>query len=58
LEGILTKDIIYKKLQNLLENIKNCEYKSIAIHSDLTESKEKSIFMNFSFPFLLLNFIH
>lgn len=50
LGGILTKDkdIIYKKFQNLLENIKY-DYKSVAIHLDLTESKEKSIINKFFF---------
>lgn len=49
LGGILTKDIIYKKLQNLLENIKNYDFKSVVIHFDLTESIEKSIINEFFF---------
>ena len=47
LGGILTKNIIYDKLENLLNKIKNEKYEDIAIHLDLTESKETSIINEF-----------
>ena len=40
---MLTKRIIFDKLFGLLEKIKDKEYKKIAIHLDLKESKEISI---------------
>ena len=43
LGGILTRNYIFDKLQNLLKKFKNEKSKDIAIHLDLTESKEKSI---------------
>ena len=56
LGGILTKEIIFKKLEQLLENIKNEDYKQVAIHLDLTESEEKSILNEFFFSFLITKF--
>ena len=56
LGGILTKNIIYKKLEKLLDKIKNYNYKNVAIHLDLTESKEKSIINEFFFSFLITKF--
>ena len=58
LGGILTKNIIFKKLDNLLKEIKkrNYNYKSIAIHLDLTESEETSILNEFFFSFLITKF--
>ena len=56
LGGILTKNDIYEKLKLLLEKIKNENYKDIAIHLDLTESKEKSIMNEFFFSFLVTKF--
>ena len=56
LGGILTKNIIYDKLKNLLDIIKNYNYKDVAIHLDLTESKEKSIINEFFFSFLITKF--
>ena len=49
LGGILTKNIIYDKLENLLDKIKNKNYKDLAIHLDLTESNETSIINEFFF---------
>ena len=49
LGGILTKSTIFDKLEKLLDEIKiaiknnNKKYKDIAIHLDLTESRETSI---------------
>ena len=56
LGGILTKQIIFEKLQNLLNLIKNDNYKDVAIHLDLTESREKSIMNEFLFSFLITKF--
>ena len=56
LGGILSKDIIFKKLENLLRKIQNYNYKDVAIHLDLTESKEKSIINEFLFSFLITKF--
>ena len=56
LGGILTKDIIFNKLKNLLNIIKNENYKKVAIHLDLTESREKSIMNEFLFSFLITKF--
>ena len=56
LGGILTKDNIFNKLENLLNKIKNENYKDVAIHLDLTESKEKSVLNEFFFSFLITKF--
>ena len=65
LGGILTKNIIFDKLEKLLngenginEKIKseNKNYKDIAIHLDLTETKEISILNEFFFSFLITKF--
>ena len=65
LGGILTKNIIFDKLEKLLngenginEKLKseNKSYKDIAIHLDLTESKETSIINEFFFSFLITKF--
>ena len=62
LGGILTKTTIYEKLKNLLDEInkvktaKNLEYKNIAIHLNLTESKETTIINEFFFSFLITKF--
>ena len=60
LGGILSKDIIFNKLENLLNRIKNEikeeNYKEIAIHLDLTESEEISIINEFFFSFLITKF--
>jgi hypothetical protein len=57
LGGILTKEIIYKKLDNLLKEIKKkYNYKDVAIHLDLTESEEISILNEFFFSFLITKF--
>ena len=56
LGGILTKDVIYNKLEKLLEKIKiyNCE--DVAIHLDLTETKVISIMNEFFFSLLITKF--
>ena len=59
LGGILTKAVIYDKLSQLLkkirkENEKN--YRNVAVHLDLTESKEASILNEFFFSFLITKF--
>ena len=65
LGGILTKNIIFDKLETLLngenginDKIKSEKknYKDIAIHLDLTESKETSIINEFFFSFLITKF--
>ena len=58
LGGILTKEVIYKKLSGLLNKLKNDkdDYKNIAIHLDLTESQETSIINEFLFSFLITKF--
>jgi len=60
LGGILSKDIIFNKLNNLLNKIKNKvkeqNYKEIAILLDLTESEEISIINEFFFSFLITKF--
>ena len=52
LGGIFTKNIIFEKLENLLNKIKNENFKDVAIQLDLTESREKSIMNEFLFSFL------
>ena len=56
LGGILSKNTIFGKLENLLDKIKNKNYKDVAIHLDLTESKEKSIINEFFFSFFITKF--
>ena len=69
LGGKLTKNIIYTKISNLFKKIKNdkkiqtktpqidiIEYKDIAIHIDLSESKEISLINEFIFSFLITKF--
>ena len=62
LGGVLTKSIIYDKLNKLMNEIanemkkNNLKYEDIAIHLDLTESKEKSILNEFFFSFLITRF--
>ena len=62
LGGILTKSIIFDKLDKLLNDVmsyiknNNKSYKDIAIHLDLTESKETSIINEFLFSFLITRF--
>ena len=59
LGGILTKTVIFKKLSALLKKIKNANanyYKDVAIHLDLTESKETTIIKEFLFSFLITKF--
>ena len=56
LGGILSKNIIFKKLENLLNKIKNYNCKDVAIHLDLTESEEKSVMNEFFFSFLITKF--
>ena len=41
--GILTRNYIFDKLQNLLKKFKNEKSKDIAIHLDLTESNDREI---------------
>ena len=53
---MLTKRIIIDNLFGLLEKIKGKEYKKIAIHLDLKESKEISILNEFLFSFLITKF--
>ena len=58
LGGILTKKIIFNKLENLFSKIKKDKkkYKEVAIHLDLSDSKEKSIINEFLFSFLITKF--
>ena len=56
LGGILTKNIIFDKLANLLNQIKNGNYKDTAIHLDLFESEEISLLNEFFFSFLITKF--
>ena len=59
LGGILSKTVIFKKLSILLKKIKKeneNNYQNVAIHLDLTESKETSIINEFFFSFLITKF--
>ena len=62
LGGILTKNIIFEKLNILLNEVEkrikkeNKNYKDVGIHLDLTESKEESIMNEFFFSFLITRF--
>ena len=59
LGGILSKDIIFNKLKNLLNKIKNEteeNYKDIAIHLDLNKSEDISIINEFFLSFLITKF--
>ena len=60
LGGIVTKTVIFEKLSRLLnkikEKIKDNNYQNVAIHLDLTESKETSIINDFLFSFLITKF--
>ena len=56
LGGILSKSIIYNKLENLMEKIKTENYKDVAIHLDLTESNDREIINEFLFCFLITKF--
>ena len=61
LGGILTKEVIFKKLSELLVKIKIAlkeedNFENIAIHLDLTESEETSIINEFLFSFLITKF--
>ena len=56
LGGNLTKNNIFSKLENLLNIIKNINYQDIAIHLDLTESKEYELINEFFFAFLITKF--
>ena len=62
LGGILTKSIIFEKLDNLLNKIEHfnkinhTKFQNIAIHLDLIESEETSIINEFFFSFLITKF--
>jgi hypothetical protein len=69
LGGILTKNIIYKKISSLFEKIEEdnkitikknkkdiIKYKDIAIHIDLSDSKEIYLINEFLFSFLITKF--
>ena len=57
LGGNVTKNIIYKTLNNILKKIKtNNDYNDVAIHLDLFENKEHSILNEFLFSFLITKF--
>ena len=59
LGGIITKAVIFQKLSRLLKKIKKenkNSYQNVAIHLDLTESKEPSIINEFLFSFLITKF--
>ena len=59
LGGIITKSIIFEKLTRLLKKISNeneNNFQNVAIHLDLTESKETSIINEFLFSFLITKF--
>jgi len=62
LGGILTKSIIFNKLEKIINEIdieikkNNNKYGNIAIHLDLTESEEASIINEFFFSFLITRF--
>ena len=62
LGGILSKSIIFEKLDNLLNKIEhfnkenNTGFQNIAIHLDLIESEETSIINEFFFSFLITKF--
>ena len=57
--GELSKTYIFEKLSKLLNKIekeKGSNYEKVAIHLDLTESKETSIINEFLFSFLITKF--
>ena len=56
LGGKLTKKIIYDKLENLLNKIKNENYMNIGIHLDLIETNEISLINEFLFSILITKF--
>ena len=59
LGGILNKNIIFHKLENLMNKInevKKENIKNTAIHLDLTETQEKSILNEFFFSFFITKF--
>ena len=56
LGGVLTKNIIFNKLENLMNKIKIKDYKNIAVHLDLTETNDISILNEFLFSFLITKF--
>ena len=57
LGGNLTKNSIFRKLDNIMNKIKTKNYyKDYAIHLDLFESKETSILNEFLFSFLITKF--
>ena len=60
LGGIITKKVVFQKLSRLLKEIKekrkDNNYQDVAIHLDLTESKETSIINEFLFSFLITKF--
>ena len=56
LESNITKKEIFNRLENLLNKIKNENYKNIGIHLDLTESNEISLVNEFLFSVLITKF--
>ena len=59
LGGILKKNDIFEKLSKLIKIIKKengDNYKNVAIHLDLTDSKETTIIRDFFFSFLITKF--
>ena len=57
LGGNISKDYIYSKLEKIMKNIKTeNNFKDIAIHLDLFESREQSILNEFLFSFLITKF--
>ena len=57
LGGNITKNKVYDKLKNLMKKIpKDNNYKNIAIHLDLYETKDFSVLNEFLFSFLITKF--
>ena len=59
LGGILSKNRIYKRLENIMKNIKSQtkdNFKDISIHLDLFETEQHSLLNEFLFSFLITKF--
>ena len=54
--GVLTKNIIFNKLQNSLTKIRKKDYKNMSVHLDLSETKDIEIMNEFLFSLLISKF--
>ena len=56
LEGVLSKNVIFDKIKNLIENLKIKNSEELAIHIDLSQSYETETLNEFFFSFLITKF--